>query len=158
MRFIAAFVGVLALLVVGGCAVLALLPTGDISPAKQAAWTLTERVLPADRTPADLIYLETYRDRSRVVGYGWRIGAGEGGRTGLRTPTHLGVLTCVRGERATEAVRFSHLHWQPAGCAGGKARLERGPRTPEQDERALEDRIGGPDAMGRSEALERASG
>lgn len=52
--------------------------------------------------------------------------------------THLGVIVCLQGERATEAVRFSYLHWEPEGCEGGRAALHRVRRTPEEDAARLD--------------------
>ena len=39
--------------------------------------------------------------------------------TGLAT--HIGVAVCLRGDRATDAVRFSYLHFKPA-CRDGRVR------------------------------------
>jgi hypothetical protein len=35
-------------------------------------------------------------------------------------PTHIGVAVCMRGDHATDAVRFSFLHFGPI-CADGRA-------------------------------------
>jgi hypothetical protein len=35
-------------------------------------------------------------------------------------PTHIGVAVCMRGTRATDAVRFSYLHFRPV-CTDGRA-------------------------------------
>jgi hypothetical protein len=35
-------------------------------------------------------------------------------------PTHIGVVVCMRGHRAVDAVRFSYLHYRPV-CQGGRA-------------------------------------
>jgi hypothetical protein len=34
--------------------------------------------------------------------------------------THIGVVVCLRDHRATDAVRFSYLHFRPS-CSGGRA-------------------------------------
>ena len=36
--------------------------------------------------------------------------------------THIGVVVCLRGDRATDAVRFSYLHFR-AACNGGQVAL-----------------------------------
>jgi hypothetical protein len=36
--------------------------------------------------------------------------------------THIGVAVCMRGDRATDAARFSYLHFRPA-CQGGRVDL-----------------------------------
>ena len=36
--------------------------------------------------------------------------------------THIGVAVCLRGDRATDAARFSYLHFKPA-CRNGRLEL-----------------------------------
>jgi hypothetical protein len=45
-------------------------------------------------------------------------GAGDGGVTGTELATHIGVAVCLRDGRATEAARFSYLHFSPSCTAG----------------------------------------
>ena len=55
--------------------------------------------------------------RFRVV---YQASDGNVGSTELAT--HIGVAVCLRGDRATDAVRFSYLHFR-AACNGGQVAL-----------------------------------
>lgn len=48
--------------------------------------------------------------------------ASDGGVAGTELATHIGVEVCLRGDRATDAVRFSYLHFK-AACNGGQVAL-----------------------------------
>lgn len=137
---------IFCLLVVGGCGLVGLLWGGGPQyPASElAALGMARRVLPAGYSGADLSYRRVLRSGGQVTGYAWRVATGGGGATTARRATHLGVLACVRGEQATGAVRFSYLHWQPAGCNTPEPLLAQRSRTPEQDARALGQPIQGP--------------
>ena len=39
--------------------------------------------------------------------------ASDGNVAGTELATHIGVAVCLRGDRATDAVRFSYLHFNP---------------------------------------------
>jgi hypothetical protein len=44
--------------------------------------------------------------------------AADGGVTGTELATHIGVAVCLRDGRATQAARFSYLHFSPSCTAG----------------------------------------
>jgi hypothetical protein len=48
--------------------------------------------------------------------------ASDGNVAGTELATHIGVEVCLRGDRATDAVRFSYLHFR-AACNGGRVAL-----------------------------------
>jgi hypothetical protein len=48
--------------------------------------------------------------------------AADGGVAGTELATHIGVAVCLRDGRATQAARFSYLHFSPA-CADGRVDL-----------------------------------
>ena len=48
--------------------------------------------------------------------------ASDGGVAGTELATHVGVEVCLRGDRATDAVRFSYLHFK-AACNAGQVAL-----------------------------------
>jgi hypothetical protein len=50
--------------------------------------------------------------------------------------THIGVAVCLRGDRATEAVRFSYLHFKP-GCRNGQLELRPAETSIAQDRAAF---------------------
>ena len=132
-------------LAAGGCA---------RSDAEQAARELAARAAGEPITTYDLEF------RTEVEsGWAWRVAPRPAGSAGdLPRATHLGVIVCVDGERATEAVRFSFLHWQPAGCERGRAMLRRARRTPEQDAKELGAFVAPPRGIEDDPALHRVSG
>ncbi len=150
---------VVAVLTLGGCGAVGLwLIVAPQAPASEpAARDLAEQVLPPGFTTADLRYRRELRSGDEVIGYAWRLARLLiGSRLGERRPTHIGVLTCVRGDEATGAARFSHLRWEPAGCEGGEPRLRRVQRTPEQDDEGIAGSIGRASEIELSDAVERA--
>jgi hypothetical protein len=50
--------------------------------------------------------------------------------------THIGVAVCLRGDRATEAARFSYLHFKPA-CRDGRLQLTPAETSVAQDRAAF---------------------
>jgi hypothetical protein len=48
--------------------------------------------------------------------------ASDGNVAGTELATHIGVEVCLRGDHATDAVRFSYLHFK-AACHGGQVAL-----------------------------------
>jgi hypothetical protein len=50
--------------------------------------------------------------------------------------THIGVAVCLRGDRATEAARFSYLHFKPA-CRDGQLQLSPAETSVAQDRAAF---------------------
>lgn len=160
MRALAAVAGTLCVLWFGGCGLVSLLWSGgtERAPSETAAFVLADEVLPDGYSPADLSYLREQREGDRVTGYLWRVATGGGGRRGsARIATHLGVLACVEGDRATEAARFSYLHHEPLGCVGDKPILRELSRTREQDELALGQPIRPPKGIEDDPGVERAS-
>jgi len=50
--------------------------------------------------------------------------------------THIGVAVCLRGDRATEAARFSYLHFKPV-CRDGQLQLSAAETSVAQDRAAF---------------------
>jgi hypothetical protein len=50
--------------------------------------------------------------------------------------THIGVAVCLRGDRATEAARFSYLHFKPV-CRDGQLQLSPAETSVAQDRAAF---------------------
>jgi hypothetical protein len=50
--------------------------------------------------------------------------AGDGGVAGTELATHIGVAVCLRDGNATQAARFSYLHFSPS-CTAGRLDLRR---------------------------------
>ena len=69
--------------------------------------------------------------RFRVV---YQASDGNVGSTELAT--HIGVAVCLRGDRATDAVRFSYLHFK-AGCRDGQLELRPAETSIAQDRAAF---------------------
>jgi hypothetical protein len=149
--------GVVVLFV--SCGALSLLfPAGPGRPrAEISATALAERVLPAELSAVALNFQQEVRTGGEVTGYRWRVAPAVASSGTSVSPTHLGVLTCVRGERAVEAARFSFLHWEPAGCEQGRPVLREVVHSPEQDERDLGSEIGPPGELERSDRVQRAT-
>lgn len=147
--YVSSSVPALLLLVVAALAVV-----GCASKSEQAALELAGRALGGDASYADLEYRREVKD-----GFVWRFAPTPlSSAVNLSRATHLDVIACTAGDRATEAVRFSFLHWEPEGCEGGRARLRRVQRTPEQDARRLGDFIAPPRGVDGDPALNRVRG
>jgi hypothetical protein len=56
----------------------------------------------------------------------------DGGVASTMYATHLGVAVCERGDRATDAARFSYLHSRPT-CRAGRVELARQETTTAAD-------------------------
>jgi hypothetical protein len=50
--------------------------------------------------------------------------------------THIGVAVCLRGDRATQAARFSYLHFKPA-CRDGRLQLTPAETSIAEDRKAF---------------------
>jgi hypothetical protein len=97
-----------------------------------AAWLLLVRGLQSDPKPErDAALVMAHRlvigreslgtDLESPDRYVFRLvfqGAGDGGVTGTALATHIGVAVCLRDGRATQAARFSYLHFSPSCTAG----------------------------------------
>jgi hypothetical protein len=127
--------------------------TSDDKPERDAALVMANRLVTGrESLGADVESPERYV--FRIVYQG----AADGGVAGTELATHIGVAVCLRDGRATQAARFSFLHFTPS-CAAGRLDLRptetsvaadrarwRGnfaPRADEQDEPAPRV-IGGP--------------
>jgi hypothetical protein len=62
--------------------------------------------------------------------------ASDGNVAGTSLATHIGVAVCLRGDRATDAVRFSYLHFK-AACNDGQVQLTPAETSPAADRRAF---------------------
>lgn len=120
---------------------------------------MAKRVLPTGFSTLDLAYRRELKNGDETAGYAWRLARrASSSRNSPPSPTHLGVVGCVRGDAATEVVRFSYLHWEVEGCENARPALRRVERTPQQDARSIGGVIGRPSALDTSEAVERATG
>lgn len=132
---------------------------GAAPKSEESAEALAERVLPSGFSTLDLAYRRELKDGDATVGYAWRLARrASSARNSPPSPTHLGVVGCVRGDAATEAAQFSYLHWDVEGCADARASLRRVERTPEQDASAIGGVIGRPSTLDTSDAVRRATG
>jgi hypothetical protein len=88
----------------------------DPSPGLLSAQGMAHRLLVGrESIHTDVESSDAYR--FRVV---YQASDGNVGATELAT--HIGVAVCLRGDRATDAVRFSYLHFR-ATCNGGQVAL-----------------------------------
>jgi hypothetical protein len=124
------------------------------SNSEQAALELAAQAAGGGMTSYDLEFR-----RELDGGFAWRVAPRPAGSSGdVPQPTHLGVMACVSGDQATEAVRFSFLHWEPESCEGGRARLRRVRLTPEQDADRLGTFVAPPRGVEADPALHRVTG
>ena len=112
----------LALLAIGCLVVFGLFLTllrtigSDPSPSLLSAEGMAHRLL-AGRESIDT---DVQRDGEYVFRVVYQSSDGNVGSSLIAT--HIGVAVCLRGDRATDAARFSYLHFKPA-CSGGQVRL-----------------------------------
>jgi hypothetical protein len=91
--------------------------TSDDKPERDAALTMAHRLVSGrESLGTDVESPERYV--FRVVYQA----AADGGVAGTELATHIGVAVCLRDGRATQAARFSYLHFSPS-CAGGRLDL-----------------------------------
>jgi hypothetical protein len=101
-----------------------------------AAWLLLVRGLSSDDKPerdAALVMAHRLVSGRESLGsdvespdrYVFRVvhqASADGGVAGTELATHIGIAVCLRDGRATEAARFSYLHFA-ASCAAGRLDL-----------------------------------
>ena len=88
----------------------------DPSPALLSAEGMAHRLLVGrESIHTDVQSSDEYR--FRVV-----YQASDGNVAGTELATHIGVAVCLRGDHATDAVRFSYLHFK-AACRDGQVAL-----------------------------------
>jgi hypothetical protein len=88
----------------------------DPSPGLLSAQGMAHRLL-VGRESIDTEVQDGGEYRFRVV---YQASDGNVGSTELAT--HIGVAVCLRGDRATDAVRFSYLHFK-AACSDDRVQL-----------------------------------
>ena len=88
----------------------------DPSPGLLSAQGMAHRLL-VGRESIDTEVQDGGEYRFRVV---YQASDGNVGSTELAT--HIGVAVCLRGDRATDAVRFSYLHFT-AACNDGRVQI-----------------------------------
>jgi hypothetical protein len=100
------------------------------------AWLLIVRALQSDDKPerdAALVMAHRLVTGRESLGtdvespdrYVFRVvhqAAADGGVAGTELATHIGIAVCLRDGRATQAARFSYLHFAPS-CAAGRIDL-----------------------------------
>ena len=112
----------LVILLVGCLAIFAVFLTllrsigSDPSPGLLSAQGMAHRLLVGRES--------LHTDVQRGDAYRFRVvyQASDGNVAGAELATHIGVEVCLRGDRATDAVRFSYLHFR-AACHGGQVAL-----------------------------------
>ena len=126
--------GVVILLV--GCLVvfgvfLTLLRTigSDPSPALLSAQGMAHRLLVGRES------IDTDVERSGEYVFRVVFQASDGNVGSTLFATHIGVAVCLRGDTATDAARFSYLHFKPA-CRDGQVQLTPAETSIAQDRKA----------------------
>jgi hypothetical protein len=103
--------------------------TGDDKPERDAALVMAHRLVTGrESLGTDVESPDRYVFRLVYQG------AGDGGVAGTELATHVGVAVCLRDGHATQAARFSYLHFSPS-CADGHVDL-RPVETPIATDRA----------------------
>lgn len=87
--------------------------TGDDKPERQAALGMAHQLV-SGRESLGTDVESSDRYVFRVVYQA----AADGGAAGTELATHIGVAVCLRDGRATQAARFSYLHFSPSCTAG----------------------------------------
>jgi hypothetical protein len=101
--------------------------SSDDKPERDAALVMAHRLVSGRES------LGT--DVARPARYVFRVvyqGAADGGVAGTEFATHIGVAVCLRDGRATEAARFSYLHFSPS-CSAGRLDLRPTETSPAAD-------------------------
>jgi hypothetical protein len=127
---IAAAVAVLALVFLvplAGWLILVRGLTSDDKPERDAALTMAHRLVSGREslgtdveTPERYVFRIVYQ------------ASADGGVAGTELATHIGVAVCLRDGRATQAARFSYLHFAPS-CTGGHLALRSTETSPAAD-------------------------
>jgi hypothetical protein len=117
--------------VVFGAFLLVLRTVGsDPSPSLLAAEGMAHRLL----TGRESIDTDVKRSDEYVFRVVYQSSDGNVGSS--LVATHIGVAVCLRGDRATEAARFSYLHFKP-GCRNGRLELRPAETSVVQDRAAF---------------------
>jgi hypothetical protein len=103
----------------------------DPSPSLLSAEGMAHRLL----SGRESIDTDVQRDGEYVFRVVYQTSDGSVGSSLLAT--HIGVAVCLRGDVATEAVRFSYLHFRPA-CNGGHVQLSPAETSIAQDRAAFD--------------------
>jgi hypothetical protein len=117
--------------VVFGAFLLVLRTVGsDPSPSLLAAEGMAHRLL----TGRESIDTDVKRSGEYVFRVVYQSSDGNVGSS--LVATHIGVAVCLRGDRATDAARFSYLHFKP-GCRDGQLELRPAETSIAQDRAAF---------------------
>jgi hypothetical protein len=123
----AAMLGLVFLVALVGWLLLVRVLTSDDKPERDAALTMAHRLVGGrESLSTDVETPERYV--FRVV----HQAATDGGVAGTELATHIGVAVCLRDGRATQAARFSYLHYSPS-CADGRLDLRPVETSPASD-------------------------
>ena len=115
--------------VLGGFLLLLRTIGSDPSPGLLSAQGTAHRLL----TGRESIDTDVQRDGEYVFRVVYQTSDGNVG--GSLLATHIGVAVCLRGDPATEAARFSYLHFKPA-CSDGRLQLSPAETSVAQDRAA----------------------
>ena len=124
-----AFLAVGCVVVLGAFLLLLRALRSDPSPGLLAAQGMAHRLL----TGRESIDTDVQRPGEYVFRVVHQTSDGDVGAT--LAATHIGVAVCLRGETATEAARFSYLHFKPA-CRDGRLQLTPAQTTVAEDRAA----------------------
>jgi hypothetical protein len=127
---VAAFLVVGAVVVFGAFLLLAGSTESDPDPRRQAALTMADRLVSAQESVAT--------DTSDAGSYIFRVvfQSTDANVGTSQFATHIGVAVCLRDGRATQAARFSYLHFRPT-CRDGQLRLSPAETSVAQDRAAF---------------------
>ena len=110
------FLAVGCVVIFGGFLLLLRTIGSDPSPSLLSAQGTAHRLL----SGRESIDTDVQRDGEYVFRVVYQTSDGNVG--GSLSATHIGVAVCLRGDRATDAARFSYLHFKPA-CSHGRLLL-----------------------------------
>jgi len=125
-----AFLALGCVVIFGGFLLLLRTIGSDASPSLLSAQGMAHRLL----TGRESIDTDVQRDGEYVFRVVYQSSDGNVGSSLFAT--HIGVAVCLRGDRATDAVRFSYLHFKPA-CSHGQLLLSPAETSIAQDRAAF---------------------
>jgi hypothetical protein len=125
-----AFLAVGCVVIFGGFLLLLRMIGSDPSPSLLSAQGMAHRLL----SGRESIDTDLQRDGEYVFRVVYQTSDGNVGAS--LAATHIGVAVCLRGDAATEAARFSYLHFKPA-CRDGRLQLTAAETSIAQDRAAF---------------------
>ena len=124
-----AFLAVGCVVVLGAFLLVLRAVSADPAPGQLSAQGMAHRLL----SGRESIDTDVQRSGEYVFRVVYQTSDGNVGAT--LAATHIGVAVCLRGDAATEAARFSYLHFKPA-CRDGRLQLTPAQTTVAEDRAA----------------------